>query len=56
VTERLRKEEEKKYVSKENFLKDLDLVLSVYEDDDRDVARLSQLTEKPINLMFSKKF
>ncbi len=46
VTERLRKEEEKKFVSKEDFLKSLSLELEVFCDDDSCLPRLSQLTEK----------
>lgn len=46
VTERLRKEEEKQYESKEDFLKSLDLALFVFRDDDSCVPRLSQLTGK----------
>ncbi len=46
VTERLRKEEEKQFENKEDFLSSLSLKLFVYEDDDSNLARLSQLTEK----------
>ena len=46
VTERLRREEEKIYKNKENFLKSLDLELFVSEDNDSNISRLSQLTEK----------
>lgn len=46
VTERLRKEEEKNYKNKEEFLNNLGLKLSVYEDNDSCVSRLAQLTEK----------
>lgn len=46
VTERLRKEEEKTYENKDDFLKSLSLELTVYEDDDSCVPRLSQMTEK----------
>ncbi|MEK7608033.1 MAG: HAD-IIIC family phosphatase [Patescibacteria group bacterium] len=46
VTERLRKEEEKQYKSKEEFLQNLGLELFIYEDDDSCLPRLSQLTEK----------
>jgi FkbH-like protein len=46
VTERLRKEAEKAYDSKEEFLKSLGLKLKIYEDDDSCLPRLAQLTEK----------
>lgn len=46
VTERLRKEAEKRYAHKEDFLQSLALELFVHEDDDSCVPRLAQLTEK----------
>jgi FkbH-like protein len=46
VTERLRKEREKKFSNKAEFLQSLSLELTVSEDDDSCVPRLSQLTEK----------
>ena len=46
VTERLRKEEEKKFDNKEDFLKDMGLELYTYKNNDSCVSRLSQLTEK----------
>ena len=46
VTERLRKEEEKQYESKEDFLKSLDLSLFIFKDDNSCIPRLSQLTGK----------
>ncbi len=46
VTERLRKEEEKNFSSKEEFLASLSLELFLYEDNTTCVPRLSQLTEK----------
>lgn len=46
VTERLRKAEEKNFTHHEDFLKSLHLELFVYEDDNKNIARLSQLTEK----------
>ncbi len=46
VTERLRKEEEKNYENKKDFLKELNLELLVYKDDKNNIPRLSQLTEK----------
>jgi len=46
VTERLRREEEKQYQSKEDFLKSLDLSLFIFKDDNSCVPRLSQLTGK----------
>lgn len=46
VTERLRKEEEKQYTSKEEFLESLKLDLSVFKNNASNVARLSQMTGK----------
>jgi FkbH-like protein len=46
VTERLRKEQEKQFTTKEEFLKSLSLELTIARNDDSCVARLSQLTEK----------
>lgn len=46
VTERLRKEEEKNYKNKEDFLKNLYLELFIYENDNSCVPRLAQLTER----------
>ncbi|MBI3442689.1 MAG: HAD-IIIC family phosphatase [Candidatus Sungbacteria bacterium] len=46
VTERLRKEEEKKHGNKEDFLHGLALELFVHEDDGSCMPRLAQLTEK----------
>lgn len=46
VTERLRREEEKQYESKENFLKSLDLSLFIFRDENSCISRLSQLTGK----------
>lgn len=46
VTERLRKEEEKRHVTKEDFLSSLSLELYIYKNDKTNLARLSQLTEK----------
>ena len=46
VTERLRKEQEKQYANKEEFLTSLNLELTVYEDNDACIPRLAQLTEK----------
>jgi FkbH-like protein len=46
VTERLRKEAEKQFASKEDFLKNLSLELFIYKNDMSCLARLSQLTEK----------
>ena len=46
VTERLRKEEEKKYENKDEFLKSLGLELHLFKNDDSHIARLAQLTEK----------
>lgn len=46
VTERLRKEQEKAFTSKEEFLESLSLELSVFKNDNSCIPRLSQLTEK----------
>lgn len=46
VTERLRKEEEKQFENKEDFLRSLGLELTVFVDEDSSISRLSQLTEK----------
>lgn len=46
VTERLRKESEKSYSSKEDFLKSLRLTLEVHENDESVIPRLAQLSEK----------
>jgi FkbH-like protein len=46
VTERLRREEEKRHATKEEFLQSLGLALYMFVDDDSCVSRLSQLTEK----------
>lgn len=55
VTERLRKEEEKTAVSKEEFLKNLKLEMNFYEDDDSCLPRLAQLTEKTNQFNVDKK-
>jgi FkbH-like protein len=46
VTERLRKEQEKQFSHKEDFLKELQLELFVFENNSSCVDRLAQLTEK----------
>lgn len=46
VTERLRKEAEKTFTNKKQFLKNLGLELEVYTDDPSSIARLAQLTGK----------
>ncbi len=46
VTERLRKEEEKKHQNKDAFLKSLCLEMKIFVDDNACLPRLSQLTEK----------
>lgn len=46
VTERLRKEQEKSFASQAEFLASLSLEMSLYENNDSCVPRLSQLTEK----------
>ncbi len=46
VTERLRREQEKQYENKEEFLASLKLELICSEDDETSAARLAQLTEK----------
>lgn len=56
VTERLRKETEKRYGSRENYLKELSLELHCYEDDSSCAARLSQLTGKTNQFNTNKRF
>ncbi len=46
VTERLRKEAEKRYSDRTEFLKSLGIEVHFFEDDASSLARLSQLTEK----------
>jgi FkbH-like protein len=46
VTERLRKEAEKSFENKEDFLKNLQTEIRVYVDDASAISRLSQLSEK----------
>ena len=46
VTERLRKEQEKSFSSKEEFLTSLQLQLRMYKNDASCLSRLAQLTEK----------
>ena len=46
VTERLRREQEKQFTNKEEFLTSLKLELICSEDDETSIARLAQLTEK----------
>ena len=46
VTERLRKEAEKQYADRGDFLKSLGMELHFYEDDGKALARLAQMTEK----------
>lgn len=46
VTERLRKEKEKQFNNREEFLKSLGIELTIYKDDASSLARLTQLTEK----------
>ena len=46
VTERLRREAEKQFATREDFLRDLSLELVMYENDKSCIPRLSQLTEK----------
>jgi FkbH-like protein len=55
VTERLRKEEEKQYANKEDFLESLRLELDIREDDPSCLPRLSQLTEKTNQFNTDKK-
>lgn len=55
VTERLRKEEEKQYANKEDFLESLHLELDIHEDDLSCLPRLSQLTEKTNQFNTNKK-
>lgn len=46
VTERLRRESEKEFANREDFLRSLDIELQVFEDNDVALPRLAQLTEK----------
>lgn len=46
VTERLRREAEKAFESREDFLQSLGTGLEVFEDDPSSLARLAQMTEK----------
>lgn len=46
VTERLRKEKEKQFNNREEFLKSLGIELAISEDDQSSLARLAQLTGK----------
>lgn len=46
TTERLRKESEKSFGTRESFLKDLGLEVHVFKDNDTCLPRLAQLTEK----------
>ncbi len=46
VTERLRREQEKQYPDKEEFLMSLGLELTFYQDDASAATRLAQMTEK----------
>lgn len=46
VTERLRKEHEKKFSSREEFLRSLDTEVHCFIDDSSSIARLSQMTGK----------
>lgn len=46
ITEKLRREEKKKFENKEDFLKQLSLNLLVFEDNDSSLTRLSQMTKK----------
>jgi FkbH-like protein len=55
VTERLRKEEEKHAVSKEEFLHNLKLEMTFFEDDDSCLPRLAQLTGKTNQFNVDKK-
>ncbi len=55
VTERLRKEEEKQHINKEDFLKSLGLTLSFFENDESAITRLSQMTGKTNQFNIDKK-
>lgn len=46
ITEKLRKTAENNFLSRDDFLKDLEIEASFYEDDPSSLPRLSQLTEK----------
>jgi FkbH-like protein len=55
VTERLRRAEEDRHVSKEAFLASLGLTLTIREDDPSTLARLSQMTGKTNQFNIDKK-
>lgn len=55
VTERLRKEAEKQFVNRGEFLKSLGIELTVCEDDASSLTRLAQLTEKTNQFNVKKK-
>ncbi len=54
VTERLRREMEKRFTDKEEFLKNLNLQLHIHTNDRNAIPRLSQLTEKTNQFNFYK--
>ena len=54
VTERLRREKEKEFLDKKEFLSSLGLELHVYINDDEAIPRLAQLTEKTNQFNFNK--
>lgn len=55
VTERLRREQEKKFSSREDFLKSLGTEVNCFVDDDSCVSRLAQLTEKTNQFNINKR-
>ncbi len=55
VTERLRRESEKQFPERAEFLKSLGTEVRVFEDDDSALARLSQLSEKTNQLNVKKR-
>lgn len=46
VTERIRREEEKRHITREDFLSELGLTLTVHRNDPATAARVAQLTKK----------
>ena len=55
VTERLRMESEKEHATREEFLKSLDIRMTVYQDDESALERLAQMTEKTNQFNINKR-
>ncbi len=55
VTERLRRESEKIFNNREDFLKSLKMEMQIFEDDPSQLARLAQLTNKTNQFNFNKR-